>query len=65
MILSIAGQLEFFICSECHERWVGQGGEPRTQEWLAAHDQEHQVVADYKVVSVPNAPRGFDRPGIL
>lgn len=64
MILSVAGQLEFFICSECGERWVGQGGEPRTQQWLAAHDGPHSQIGSLKMPMAADAPHGFDRPGL-
>jgi hypothetical protein len=59
MILSVSGQLEFFICSQCGERWVGQGGEPRTQQWQLAHDGAHGLL---NMPLTPDAPRGFDRP---
>lgn len=62
MILSVSGQLEFFICSQCGERWLGQSGEPRTQQWLKAHDGEHGAL---NMPMMADAPKGFDRPGIL
>jgi hypothetical protein len=63
MILSVTGNLEFFICSECGERWVGQSGEPRTQQWLKAHDGPHRELFGYKTTEMDNAPKGFDRSG--
>lgn len=62
MILSVQGNLEFFICSECGERWVGQSGEPRTQQWQAAHDGPHTTLGTIKMPTAADAPRGFDRP---
>jgi hypothetical protein len=64
VILSVTGNLEFFICTECGERWVGQSGEPRTQHWLKAHDGAHTDIGTIKVPLMADAPKGFDRSGI-
>lgn len=60
MILGVTGKLEFFICTECGERWIGQSGEPRTQEWCAGHDKPHHKIG---TITVPdgNPPQGFGR----